>query len=509
MASFVPRVFLVGAGPGDPSHLTLRGLEVLQKADFVLYDYLLSPRILDYAPVDAEKVCVTELPGEHPRRWPHIHARLIEEAKKGKCVVRLKGGDPSIFGRVGEEAQALREANIPYEIVPGVTAALAAGAWGEIPLTHRSYASALAIVTGHEYPEKGQPQIDWRRIAQFPGTLAVYMAVARLGRIAKELIAQGKSPDTPAAVIHRAGSGYQRTVTGTLHTIDEEIRAAGLTTPSLLLVGDVIPLRPAQTWLENRPLLGQRILITRPRSQSLELLRQLELLGAIPEHCPTLEPVAPADWTLTDQTLQRLKNSEFGWLVFTSSNGVDFFFQRLNHLNWDARSLSSCLIAVIGKSTAKRLNDYALRADLVCDGEMNSERLAEQLSQHPHLGNVLLIQAAEARETLRERLGQTRTVHSLSIYRQQKVIQPESELFDRLRRGEMDIITFTSPNIATTFLEACDEMVRQRLRSQGIRVVVNSSRLSKMLAERYQILSVCTIDPTQEGLINTLLELKA
>ncbi len=503
MTFFEPRVFLVGAGPGDPSHLTLRGLEVLQQADFVLYDYLISPSLLHYAPLHAEKVCVTELPGEHPRRWPHVNARMIEEAQAGKKVVRLKGGDPSIFGRVGEEAQALRDAGIPYEIVPGVTAALVAGAWSEIPLTHRAHSSALAIITGHEHPEKANSRLDWGPIAHFPGTLAVYMAVARLGGIAKELVAQGKAPDTPAAVIERAGNGSQRTVIGTLANIDTEIRSAGLSTPSLLIVGDVVNLRPAQTWLEQRPLLGQRILVTRPHAQSLELLRKLELLGAIPEHCPVLEPVAPETWTATDEAIEKLADGGYGWLVFTSANGIDFFFQRLRELAKDARILK-CLIAVIGSSTAKRLQEYHLQPDLVCEGEMNSEKLAEALSLHPNKGPILLAQAAEGRNTLRESLTETQTVNAISVYRQQSIIDPKTELFDRLRRGEMDTITFTSPNIATTFLDACDEMILERLRSNGIRTVVNSQRLAKIVTIRYGIMTQVTSDPTQEGMIGAL-----
>src|SRR5438067_731644 len=292
-----PRVFLVGAGPGDPGLLTLRAVECLQQADLVLYDKLVPPRLLDFARPGAERVCVTDLPGEHPQRWPHIHRTLVEEAKKGKVVVRLKGGDPLVFGRGGEEAEELRHAGLSYEIVPGVTAGLAAAACAEIPLTHRRHASAVALVTGHENPAKPGSALDWPALARFPGTLVIYMGFARLESIAKSLIAHGKAADTPAAVVSAASTGHQHTLEATLAELPEAVRAAGLAAPAVIFVGPVAGHRPATSWFERRPLFGQRVLVTRPRGQSGEFVRRLEQLGAVPYVLPAVEIKPLDDWS--------------------------------------------------------------------------------------------------------------------------------------------------------------------------------------------------------------------
>ncbi|HJZ94079.1 MAG TPA: uroporphyrinogen-III C-methyltransferase, partial [Gemmataceae bacterium] len=330
------RVYLVGAGPGDPGLLTLRAVECLREADFVLYDYLTSPRTLEHARPDAEFFRVTQLPGTHPQRWPHVHQKIIEEARKGKVVVHLKGGDPLVFGRGAEEAEALREAGVPYEIVPGVTAACAAAASTEIPLTHRACASAVAFVTGHEDPVKAESRLDWDALARFPGTLAIYMGVTQLGHIARELISRGMAPDTPAALVHKASAGDQRTIVGTLATLEEKVRAAGVGRPSLTLVGPVVGLKPAASWFEARPLSGMRVVVTRPKAQAAPLARRLELLGAVPELLPAVELREPADWGPADAAIQQLRSGGYDCVVFTSANGVVAFVDRLRVLGLDA-----------------------------------------------------------------------------------------------------------------------------------------------------------------------------
>lgn len=500
-------VYLVGSGPGDPGLLTLRAVECLQRADFVLYDYLTSPRILDYAPPSAERMCVDELPGEHPQRWPHIHKRIIEEASRGRTVVHLKGGDPLIFGRGGEEADELRAAGIPYEIVPGVTAAFAAGAYAEIPLTHRAHASAIAIVTGHEHPGKTNSRIDWEALTKFPGTLAVYMAVARLGLIARELIRLGKEPETPVALVHRASSGEQLILTGTLTDIDEKIRLSGMTSPSLVLIGKVVDLKPTLSWFESRPLLGLRVLVTRPAKQALPLIRQLELNGAVPYSMPAIAIEPPADWTFVDSAIARLEAGDYQWLVFTSANGVAFFFDRLKSLGKDARVLGGVKIAVIGSATAEALAERHLVPDLLPASGMNSESLAMELSERVRGESVLLAQAAEAREHLRSQLVKGTTVDSVAVYRQAPEKTDRPELLDRLRRGEIHAVSLTSPNIAEAFLAKCDATILGRFRAGQIVLVANSPRLVRLLAER-GFPSEETLDPTNESLIAKLRELK-
>src|SRR3954469_7413693 len=246
-----PAVALVGAGPGNPGLLTLRAVECLARADLVLYDRLVPPRLLEHAPEQARRVCVDELPGCHPERWPHVHRTLIDAARQGLRVVRLKGGDPFLFGRGGEEAEALRAAGIPYEVVPGVTAGRGASACAGIPVTHRRHASAVAFVTGHERPDKGDSLLDWAALARFPGTLVFYMGISRLPVIARTLIDHGKAPDTPAAAVRWGSTARQQTVAATLRDLPGAVQQAGLTAPALVVVGPVVSLRPTLAWFES------------------------------------------------------------------------------------------------------------------------------------------------------------------------------------------------------------------------------------------------------------------
>jgi uroporphyrinogen III methyltransferase/synthase len=495
-------VYLVGAGPGDVGLLTLRAVECLQQADFVLYDYLAPPRALDFARPDAERFRVTQFPGTHAERWPQVTARVIDEARKGKVVVHLKGGDPLVFGRGPEEAEALRAAGIPYEIVPGVTAALAAAACADIPLTHRACASAVALVTGHEEPSKATG-LDWSALARFPGTLAVYMGVTQLRHIADELVSRGLSPDTPAAVVYRASVGEQRTVTAPLGQLDETVRRAGLGRPSLLLVGPAVGMRPAQSWFEARPLAGLRVLVTRPKAQAQPLVRRLELLGAVPVLVPAVEVREPADWGPADTAIDRLRNGEYDWLVFTSANGVMAFFDRLAALGRDARVIGRARLAAIGPATAAALAEHRMIPDLVPADDPRSEGLANQLEERCRAGRVLLAQAAQGRELLRERLGIVAQVDVVTVYEQLPAVDVTSEEFDRLRRGEIDAVTLTSPNIARAFLAACDETIRQRFRDGTTRLVANSARLAELLAKE-GVPAVVAPDPTADGLIAAL-----
>lgn len=501
------KVFLVGAGPGDPGLLTLRAVECLQQADFVLYDYLTSTRALDFVPDHAERLCVDSLPGEHPQRWPYIHQRIIEEAAKGRTVVHLKGGDPLIFGRGGEEAASLREAGIPYEIVPGVTAAFAAGAYAEIPLTHRAVASALAIITGHEHPGKTNSRLDWSALAKFPGTLAIYMGVARLGMICRELLNQGKPVTTPVALIHRASTGEQLVLTGSLTTIEQIVRQSGVTSPSLVLIGDVIDLKPVNSWFEQRPLLGLRVLITRPKKQAKALTRLLDTEGAVPFSLPVIEPVAPATWNAVDEAIGQLATGLFHWLVFTSANGVQFFFNRLRELKRDLRVLGSVKLAAIGTATAEALSEFHLLPDLVPNDEMNSEKLAAELANRAIGQQILIAQASEARDHLRTELSKHAQVTVIHVYQQVKNPAPSAEVLDHLRRGEIHVVSLTSPNIAKAFLEVCDETIIGRIEREQITLVVNSPRLADWLKKEHSLPSVTTADPTNASLLTTLCEI--
>ncbi|HEX6986759.1 MAG TPA: uroporphyrinogen-III C-methyltransferase, partial [Planctomycetaceae bacterium] len=395
-------VYLVGAGPGDPGLLTLRGRQCLEAADVVLYDGLVSPLLLRHTKATCERTSRAASPGGKRLDQEEINARLIAAAKAGKTVVRLKGGDPFLFGRGSEEAAALAAAGVPFEVVPGVTAAIAAATYAGLSLTHRELASSVAFVTGHEDPSKPDAALDYAALARFPGTLVFYMGLHRLGRIATALIEAGKSPATPACVISRATTPHQRTVDGPLSELPALAQAAGLHAPSLIVVGECVRQREAIAWFERRPLLGKRVGVTRPEHQADGAIERLFALGAEPVLMPLLEIRPPEDWSAVDAAINRLH--EFRWLVFTSANGVEHFLSRLWERGDDLRRLSGLYLAAIGPATAAKLEEYRLRADVVPD-EYRAEGLVEALRSSVAGQRVLWAGADRGRDVLPEGLA--------------------------------------------------------------------------------------------------------
>jgi uroporphyrinogen III methyltransferase/synthase len=497
-------VFLVGAGPGDPGLLTLRAVECLRLADLVIYDKLVPARLLDFANSAAERMCVTELPGEHPQRWPQVVGAVIDAARKGKTVVRLKGGDPLIFGRGAEEAEELRAAGIAYEIVPGVTAALAAAAGTEIPLTHRSAASAVVFVTGHENPTKPAPGLDWPALARFPGTLVIYMGMARLDLIANVLIENGMSAATPAAVVALAGTGDQRRATAPLAGLAESVRTAGLTAPAVIVIGPAVGLAPDLSWFESRPLFGMRVLVTRPRLQASDFIRKLELLGAVPYVLPGVEILPPADWAEVDDRINRL--AEYDWLVFTSANGVQSFLGRLRETGRDLRALAHVKLAAIGPGTAEALRAFHLNADLV-PSEYRSESLAAALAQLAAGQRILLARADRGRDVLRVELAKVAHVDQVTVYRQTDAVPPDGVVHDALRRGEIDFVTLTSANVARSVLGTLDEVGRARAHAGELRLVTISPVTTAAVSELGYPVAAEARDYTTDGLLDALVEL--
>jgi uroporphyrinogen III methyltransferase/synthase len=499
-----PRVFLVGAGPGNPGLLTLRGAEVLARADLVLYDQLVPARLLDAAPAAAERVCVRDLPGQHPDKYPHIHQRLIEAANAGKVVVRLKGGDPLIFGRGGEEAEALRAAGLSYEIVPGVSAALAAGAYLELPLTHRLYASAIALVTGHELPNKPGNKLDWKALAAFPGTLAIYMGIARLPVIVSELLRHGKPPDTPAGIIERASVGEQRSVFAPLSALEDARRNAGLEAPGLILVGEAVAHRAARPWFEARPLFGQRVLVTRPAHQAEQMVRKLEHLGAVVSRMPVVEIREPGDYGPVDRALTQLRAGAWDWLVFTSANGVRGLLQRLDAIGLDLRILGGVKLAAIGPATADSLREFHLRADVVPATTFSSEGLIEALAPHVSGQRVLLARANRGRELLHTGLARVASVEQVAVYDQVDVTEPDPAVLDALRRGEIRYVALSSPSIARGVLGGFDETIRGRVERGEIRLVAISPVTGDAVRELGFPVAAEATTFTEDGLIGAL-----
>jgi uroporphyrinogen III methyltransferase/synthase len=495
-----PPVALVGAGPGHPGLLTLRAAELLARADFVLYDDLLPPALLAHAPPSARLMCVRELHPEHARRGPLAVAALLDAARRGLRVVRLKGGDPFVFGRGGEEAEALREAGIPFEVVPGVTAALGAAACLGVPLTQRRLSSAVALVTGHELPDKSDA-LDWSILARFPGTLAVYMGLSRLPHVVAALLAHGKDAATPAVCVHRATTPQQRSVTATLADLPDAVRAAGLTAPALVLIGPVVALRERLRWFEGRPLFGRRVLVTRPRGQADDLRRRLEELGAEVLLLPAVEVREPDDFTAVDRALLGL--GRYQWVVFTSVNGVHAFVRRLRALGRDLRALGAVKLAAIGPVTADALRGYHLEPDLVPE-RYQSEDLAAALRERVRSCRVLLARADRGRELLREQLGEVAEVEQVAVYAQVDAVTPDETVLAALRGGHVDYVTLTSSNIARALIRALDEAALAPLRDGRARLVTISAVTSAAVRELGLPVAAEATEATTAGVVAVL-----
>ena len=444
------KVYLVGAGPGDPGLITIKGRRCIQQADVVVYDYLAAKDFLKYARKDAEILYVGKKGGDHTLSQQGINQLLVEKARPGNIVTRLKGGDPFIFGRGGEEAEVLEAAGIPFEIVPGVTSAIAAPAYAGIPLTHRDFTSTLAFITGHEDPTKTETSINWKSLAQGIGTLVFLMGVKNLPSIVARLVENGMSEDTPAALVRWGTTTRQRTVTGTLENIVDRVQAAGFKAPAIIVVGGVVTLREKLKWFEDRPLLGKRIVVTRARQQASNLVQELTELGAAVLECPTIEIVPPSDWTGLDSAIARL--ADYQWIVFTSVNGVGYFFKRLLELGKDVRALGQLRTAAIGPATASHLAEYGLFTDIIPES-YRAESVIEAFGKEDIGGHrILLPRAVEARPILPTELQKMgASVDEIPVYRTRAVEDEEGLLVKELEAGGVDMVTFTSSSTARNF----------------------------------------------------------
>jgi uroporphyrinogen III methyltransferase/synthase len=463
------KVYLVGAGPGDPGLITLRAVRCLHEADVVVYDHLANPRLLSYAKPGAELIYAGKKAGEaDTTSQEEIGRLLIEKASAGKVVARLKGGDPFIFGRGGEEGLELSQAGIPFEVVPGVTSAIAVPAYAGIPLTHRDYASTVAFLTGHEDLLKDKSTIAWDKVATGIGTLVFLMGVGNLPNIIQKLVENGRPIDTPAAVIQWGTKPEQETVTGTLETIVARVDARGLGPPAILVVGDVVRLRERLAWFERRPLFGRRILITRAREQASGFAELLEGQGAEVLEFPLIAFAAPKTWTSLDQAVARLES--YRWVIFTSANGVDAFFLRLRALRQDARRLGAVKICAIGPATAEALEKHSIVPDVV-PAEYRAEGIIEAFKQHDLRGARILLPRAEvARDLLPvelEKLGAT--VEVVPVYRTVKAGSDGELLKQLLQDRKIDLVTFTSSSTVTSFVELLQKEDMKAL-LEGVRI---------------------------------------
>ncbi len=447
------KAYLVGGGPGDPSLITLRGLEVLKKAEVVIYDYLAGVKLLEYCPKDAEFIYAGKKGGvHHSHTQEEINQMLIDRVRAGKRVIRLKGGDPFIYGRGGEELEALSEAGFDFEAVPGVTSASAAATFAGIPITHRDFTSSVAYITGHENPDKDKSRIDWAKISTGIGTLVFYMGIKNIASIAANLIKHGRDPETPTAVVRWASMPFQRSVVGTLADIADIVKEQGIKPPALTIVGDVVKLRHKVNWYEIRPLFGRRIVVTRTRDKASELVALLGEYGADCFEFATIAIKPPDSWEDLDEALSRL--DYYHWIIFTSINAVDHFFNRLFHKGFDCRALKGCRVAAVGKVTADRLKDYGLICDLLPE-KFTGEGLAAALEKEGVEGlNILLPRAQKAREVVPDRLSKAgAAVTIVPVY---KNVAPEGHreyLKDKLLEKNIDMVTFTSSSTVTNFID--------------------------------------------------------
>jgi uroporphyrinogen III methyltransferase/synthase len=445
------KVYLVGAGPGDPGLITVKGLECLRKADVVIYDRLVDDSLLEDASPDAEKIYVGKGRSCHAMEQKEINLLLISKAREDKKVVRLKGGDPFVLGRGGEEAEVLAANGIHFEVVPGVSSAYAVPAYAGIPVTHRRLASSFTVITGHEDPEKGESSIVWDRISTGTDTLVFLMGMGNLTQIVNKLLQNGRPPSTPVAVISQGTSPGQRTIVGTLTNIGSRAQKEGFEPPAVIVVGEVVKLREQIRWFDKLPLFGKRVLVTRAEHQTKELSRLLLERGAMPVEMPVIRINPPRTWKELDQAMLNLKS--YDWIIFTSVNAVEMFWKRLQSKKLDARQFAGTKIGAIGPATAGALEERGLHPDYVPKTYTSQGFLAGLKKQDVAGCRVMLPRADIAGNELAEGLVKLGAkVHQVTAYRTATVTNSASQAKQMLLSSEIDVITFTSASIVNGLL---------------------------------------------------------
>ena len=447
-------VWLVGAGPGDPELISVKGLRLIQSADAIVYDRLVDKRLLRHARAHAELTDVGKIPGKRINRQEDINGLLVALGQAGKRVVRLKGGDPFVFGRGGEEAEALAGAGVRFEVVPGITSAIAAPAYAGIPLTHRRLASSFSVITGSEDPTKPNTAVNWEALAKSGGTLVVLMGQSNLSAIARALLGYGRAPQTPVALVQWGTEPYQRTLVGTLVDIADKAAAAGIGAPAVTIVGDVARLRDTIGWFDDKPLFGKRALVTRTRTQASALSDMLTQRGAHAVELPTIEIQPLDEYDELDHALMSARR--YDWLVFSSANAVDVVFGRMDALDLDSRALHGLKIAAIGAATARRLRTHGISADLI-PASFVGEAAVEELGAYDMRGKrVLLPQAEIARDAIRRGLAALgASVDAIAVYRTVTPQDTADRLMSVLADG-IDIATFTSSSTVSNLMALLD-----------------------------------------------------
>ena len=499
-------VYLVGAGPGDPGLITVRGRELLSLADVVVYDYLASPRLLSWARPDAEMIYVGKQAGAHTLGQEQISDLLAERAGKGATVVRLKGGDPFVFGRGGEEALALVKAGISFEVVPGITAGIAAAAYAGIPVTHRKLASNFGLITGHETPNKAGSSLDFQALANWRGPLALYLEVAHVAEICEGRMDHGLCGETPAALIRWGTTSRQQVLVATVRNLAKQVADAGLEPPAMIIIGEVVRLRDKLKWFESRPLFGRRIVVTRARAQVSSLSATLERLGAEVIEMPTIRILPPDDPGPLDKAVAKLE--AFDWIVFTSANGVDGFFSALARAGLDSRALGSVRICTIGPATAGRLGQFGLRSDLQPKQFLSTEVVEALAAQEDLAGARILCPRADIAppDMVDALAARGAVVREVTAYRTAPDCGGAEEVVAMMASDEIDWITFTSSSTVKNFF---DVIKPETVRLHGARLASIGPATSAALG-RLGFSPAVQADPhTIEGLVNAILAQEA
>jgi uroporphyrinogen III methyltransferase/synthase len=496
----IGKVYLIGAGPGDPGLITVKGLNCLRKADVAVYDYLANEEFLHSVPQRVERIYVGKKGGDHTLSQHEINFLIIDLARKGKIVARLKGGDPFIFGRGGEEAEELAKEGIPFEIVPGVTSAIAVPAYAGIPLTHRDFTSTVAFITGHEDPMKGESSIAWDKIATGVGTLVFLMGMGNLSEIAAKLLENGRDPETPVALIRWGTLPEQQTTIGKLSTIGETARSKKIQPPVIILVGEVVALRRHLNWYERLPLFGKKILVTRSREQASDLSERLREFGGDPIEFPTIEVIPPEKWDDVDHCASRMLT--YDWVIFTSANGVRFFLDRFFAMGLDVRDLKGPRLCAIGPKTAEALQALKLKVDFV-PSEYRAECIFEGLKRETLTGKRILIPRAKvARDVLPEELRRAGAwVDIVETYRTVRSQGQVENIRELLARKSVAAVTFTSSSTVSNFVEMMGRKDSKELIS-GITV----ASIGPITAEKARSLGMETTVMPKEYTIPALVE---
>lgn len=497
-------VYLVGAGPGDLGLITVRGLNCIEKSDVIVYDQLVNEFLLQYANPQAELINVGKTAGKHTLPQDKINQLLVDKAREGKIVCRLKGGDPFIFGRGAEEGECLFDAGISFEIIPGISSSIAVPAYAGIPVTHRECVSGFTVVTGHEDPLKNESLVNWEQLSKSGNTLVILMGMGNISAIMKHLISGGLSEDTPVAVIHRGTTPNQKTIIGNLNTIVGDVEKAGVTHPVVIVVGNVVNYREKLNWFENRPLLGKKILVTRTRQQIGKLSALLQEQGATVLEYPTIQITSLSDYTLLDKAISNL--CQYDWVLFTSQNGVEYFFNYLmEKRNLDTRSLGSAKVGVIGPATALELKKYGITSDCIPD-EYVAESLLKKLDEYDLKNKkVLILRALSARDVLPEGLRMRGALVDVVPVYETKPAVPDRGICEQWSSviNLPDVVTFTSSSTVTNFIKMTPVHVLDLMKGKTIFASIGPIT-SKTMEENKLKVSIEASEYTIAGLVKAI-----